>query len=110
MSSTSSVSLVGSVLDEVLAAVVASSRNVNETANLSAEMVLGVDEIEEVEPSRPTTSVPRAGQAIPLFCVLSRFDGTQLSESKLANVLFRFRADVGRGGFRQPARHQCHVS
>ena len=66
MSSTSSVSLVGSVLDQVLAAVVATSRNLNEVANLSSEMVVGVDEIEEVERSRPTTSVPRAGQAIPL--------------------------------------------
>ena len=66
MSSALSVSLVGSVLDQVLAAVVATSRNLNETANLSSEMVVGVDEIEEVEPYRPTTSVPRAGQAIPL--------------------------------------------
>ena len=69
MSSTSSVSMVGSVLDEVLAAVVASTRNVNEAANLSSEIAVGVDEIEEVEPSRPTTSVPTAGQAIPLLCI-----------------------------------------
>ena len=54
-------SLVGSVLDQVLAAVVATSKNLNETANLSSEMVVGVDEIEEAEPSRSTTSVPRAG-------------------------------------------------
>ena len=66
MSSASSVSLVGSVLDQVLAAVVATSKNLNETAHLSSEMVVGVDEIEEAEPSRSTTSVPRAGQAIPL--------------------------------------------
>ena len=61
MSSTSSVSLVGSVLDQVLAAVVATSKKLNETAHLSSEMVVGVDETEEAEPSRSTTSVPRAG-------------------------------------------------
>ena len=60
MSSPSSVSLVSAVLDEVLAAVVATSRNLDDAANSNPVMV---DEVEEEEPLRATTSRPRTGRA-----------------------------------------------
>ena len=67
MSTPSSVSLVSAVLDEVLAAVVATSRNLDDAASSNSEVAALVDGIGivEVESPNPTTSRLRAGQTFP---------------------------------------------
>ena len=69
MSSPSSVSLVSAILDEVLAAVVATSRNLDDAESSNSEVAALVDGIGigivEVESPRPTTSRLRAGQTFP---------------------------------------------
>ena len=57
MSSPSSVSLVRAILDEVFASVIATSLNLDEAANSNPL----VEDVEEMEPLRPTTSRPRRG-------------------------------------------------
>ena len=61
MSSPSSVSLVRAVLDEVFASVIATSTNFGDAESSNPV----VEDAEEMEPLRPTTSRPRRGGVFP---------------------------------------------